>query len=89
MVAPYDVTQAELTGILADEPSYRVAQVWKGLHVLARRPAEMTDIPLPIRDRLEAALVPSLRPLTRSVSDDGETVKWLQELGDGARVETV
>jgi 23S rRNA (adenine2503-C2)-methyltransferase len=89
MVAPYDVTQAELTGILADEPSYRVAQVWKGLHTLARRPAEMTDIPLPIRDRLESALVPSLRPVTRSVSDDGETVKWLWELGDGARVETV
>jgi 23S rRNA (adenine2503-C2)-methyltransferase len=89
MVAPYEITMAELTGILADEPSYRVAQVWKGLHVLARRPAEMTDIPRSIRDRLEAAMPPSLRPLTRSVSDDGQTVKWLWELGDGARVETV
>jgi 23S rRNA (adenine2503-C2)-methyltransferase len=89
VVAPYEITRAELTGILADEPGYRVAQVWKGLHTLARRPGEMTDLPLSIRDRLEAALVPSLRPLTRSVSDDGETVKWLWQLGDGARVETV
>jgi 23S rRNA (adenine2503-C2)-methyltransferase len=89
VVAPYDVTRAELTGILADQPAYRVDQAWKGLHVLARRPKEMTDLPLAIRDRLEAALPASLRPVTRSVSGDGQTVKWLWDLGDGARVETV
>jgi 23S rRNA (adenine2503-C2)-methyltransferase len=89
VVAPYDLTKEELGGILADEPAYRVAQVWRGLHTLALRPSEMTDLPLPIRERLEAALVPSLRPVTRSVSDRGETVKWLFELGDGARIETV
>ncbi|MBO0693420.1 MAG: 23S rRNA (adenine(2503)-C(2))-methyltransferase RlmN [Acidimicrobiaceae bacterium] len=89
MVAPYDLTREELGGILADQPSYRAGQVWRGLHTLALRPAEMTDLPLPIRDRLEAALVPALRPVTRSVSDRGETVKWLFELGDGAQIETV
>ena len=34
-------------------------------------------------------LVPALQEVTRSVASDGQTTKWLWELADGSRVETV
>lgn len=89
LTSPYDLDRAQLTELLGSEPSYRVEQVWQGLHRQARRPAEMTDLPKDLRDRLERALPPALRVVTQSEADRGETVKWLWELGDGARVETV
>ena len=42
-----------------------------------------------MRERLEGALVPALQEVTRSVSADGQTTKWLWELEDRRRVETV
>ncbi len=74
---------------MADQPAYRVGQVWRGLHVNARRPAEMTELPPLLRKRLDSSLPPALQPISESVSDKGETVKWLFALQDGARVETV
>ncbi|MCU4183636.1 23S rRNA (adenine(2503)-C(2))-methyltransferase RlmN [Acidiferrimicrobium sp. IK] len=74
---------------MADQPSYRVEQVWRSLHVNVRRPAEMTELPAALRERLDSALPPALTPVAESVSDGGETVKWLFALHDGARVETV
>jgi 23S rRNA (adenine2503-C2)-methyltransferase len=49
----------------------------------------MTNLPLAVRERLEAVLPAALRLVVESVSDGGETVKWLWSLPDGARVETV
>src|SRR5690606_41556653 len=49
----------------------------------------MTDLPAPLRDELARALPPALEPVTASTSEGGETVKWLWQLHDGARVETV
>jgi 23S rRNA (adenine2503-C2)-methyltransferase len=89
MPAPYDVTREELAELLAGEPAYRVRQVWDGLHVRARRPEELTELPATLRSALEGALPPALRELTRQSADDGETTKWLWALGDGAQVETV
>ena len=86
---PYDLGPEELAALLADEPPYRVRQVWDGLHRRARRPSEMTDLPASLRRRLEEALVPALTEGSRQVADGGATVKWLFTLGDGARVETV
>ena len=51
----------------------------------------MTDLPPALRARLAAAR-PSPRRCawpTDSVADDGETVKWLWRLDDGASIETV
>ena len=89
MPGPYELSRDDLERLLGDEPSYRVAQVWRGLHAEGRRPSEMTNLPAPLRSRLEDALPPALSPLTESRSDGGRTVKWLWQLEGGAQVETV
>ena len=89
MAGAYEITRDGLAELLADQPRYRAAQAWRGLHQGLRRPTEMTDLPPELRERLEVALPPALRVRARSESDGGATVKWLWELHDGARVETV
>jgi 23S rRNA (adenine2503-C2)-methyltransferase len=88
---PYDLTQEQLAGILVGEPPYRVRQVWDGLYRRALPIAEMTDLPVAVRDRLAAGpgLRPALTIATRQVAEGGQTVKWAWQLGDGAIVETV
>jgi 23S rRNA (adenine2503-C2)-methyltransferase len=89
MPGPYDLDRAGLASLLQEQPAYRVDQVWRGLHEQARRPAEMTNLPRALRDRLEAALVPALRMVTESATEGRRTVKWLWALADGAQIETV
>ena len=87
----YDLSRAELTELLAAEPRYRVDQIWDGLHRLGRHPAELTTLPKELRARLatEPALTPALTQALESVSDGGDTVKWLWSLHDGRQVESV
>jgi 23S rRNA (adenine2503-C2)-methyltransferase len=85
----YDVERHELTAMLAGQPAYRVDQVWDGLYRLGRTPAELTNVPLALRSELATLLPDALTPIAESVSDGGDTVKWLWVLGDGARIETV
>ena len=75
--------------MLGPEPAYRARQVWDGLYRGARLPGEMTDLPSPLRRRLDAALVPGLTEIDRRVADGGDTTKVLWALDDGAQVETV
>jgi 23S rRNA (adenine2503-C2)-methyltransferase len=89
MRAAFDTSKDDLADLLSDEPRYRTEQVWRGLWERGVRPAEMTDLPKPLRERLEAALVPALHEVSRSVSSDGQTTKWLWALADERRVETV
>ena len=89
MRAAFSTSKEDLADLLSDEPRYRTEQVWRGLWERGARPAEMTDLPRPLRERLEAALVPSLREVSRSASSDGQTTKWLWALADERRVETV
>ncbi|HET6811112.1 MAG TPA: 23S rRNA (adenine(2503)-C(2))-methyltransferase RlmN [Acidimicrobiales bacterium] len=90
-MARYDLTRAELADLLAGQPRYRVDQVWEGLYRHLRAPGELTTLPRALREQLAAAeqLAPALREVACSVSDRGATRKWLWELADGARVETV
>lgn len=74
---------------LADEPRYRLDQLWDGLYGRAAELSELTNVPLRLRERLAEQHPSSLRHVTRSVADGGDTVKWLWELPGGARVETV
>ena len=83
------MSRQELAALLAEEPRYRTDQVWRGLWEKGVRPAAMTDLPVRLRDRLEKSIVPALREVARSIAADGQTTKWLWELADGRRVETV
>jgi 23S rRNA (adenine2503-C2)-methyltransferase len=85
----FDVSRDELANLLPDQPRYRTEQVWRGLWEKGLRPGDMTDLPKDLRERLEGALVPALHEVTRSVSSDGQTTKWLWDLVDGRRIETV
>lgn len=85
----YDWTRAELAELLGDQPRYRVDQVWAGLYTQGGEPAEWTSLSKTLRARLSDELSPSLSLAAESVSDDGDTVKWLWTLHDGRQIETV
>jgi 23S rRNA (adenine2503-C2)-methyltransferase len=89
MAGTYDADREQLAALLADQPSYRVEQVWHGLYQKGLRPAEMTDLPRDLRTRLEAALPTGLQLTAESRSQGSKTVKWLWRLRDGTRIETV
>ena len=90
-MARYDVDRAALAALLADEPRFRVDQVWHGLYQELADPGTLTVLPSSLRQRLAQAqeLVPALDLVTRREADRGSTVKWLWRLHDGARIETV
>jgi 23S rRNA (adenine2503-C2)-methyltransferase len=85
----YDATREDLAALLADEPAFRVRQVWDGLHTRVVAPADMTELPAALRAKVDEALPPALAAARESTSHDGQTVKWLWRLHDGALVETV
>jgi 23S rRNA (adenine2503-C2)-methyltransferase len=85
----YGVDRDELAGLLTGEPRYRVDQVWQGLYERLARPDEMTNLPRALRERLADELPEALVAVTESVSDQGDTVKFLWGLAGDARVETV
>jgi 23S rRNA (adenine2503-C2)-methyltransferase len=93
MIGLYTPNQAELAEILSKLqpglPRYRIDQVWEGLYRLLLRPAELSNVPTALRARIADELPESLSLVTESISDAGDTVKFLFELADGNRIETV
>ncbi|MCP5028300.1 MAG: 23S rRNA (adenine(2503)-C(2))-methyltransferase RlmN [Actinomycetia bacterium] len=89
MTSRYDVDRDLLSDLLDGEPGYRVDQVWDGIYQRGAEPAELTNLPKSLRSALTELLPPALELVNESVSDGGRTIKWLWELGDGARIETV
>lgn len=85
----YTPDRDELAALLDGEPRYRLDQVWSGLYTQLAAPADITNVPKALRERLATALPTALRQVVRRVSDDGDTVKYLWELDDGSRIETV
>ena len=85
----YDLTRDELASLLDGEPSYRTDQVWQALHQRGTDLADVSNVPKALRTRLAGLLPLGLTPELRTVSDDGETVKWLWRLHDGQHIETV
>ena len=85
----YGVSRDQLGVALEGEPRYRADQVWSGLYEHLASPAELTNLPKGLRQRLADELPLALDPVLESTSDGGETVKWLWALHDGTRVETV
>ena len=89
MPSLYDLDRGALAGLLADQPAYRVDQIWQGLYEKATPVDELSNVPKAVRTRLSEEAPDALQVVTESVSHDGDTVKWLWELDGGARVETV
>jgi 23S rRNA (adenine2503-C2)-methyltransferase len=85
----YTPDRDELAALLDGEPRYRLDQVWSGLYTQLAAPVDITNVPKALRERLASALPTSLRQVVRRVSDGGDTVKYLWELDDGSRIETV
>ncbi len=85
----YDWTRDELADLLSSEPRYRVDQVWQGLYEHGTEPDAWSNVPKAVRAAVIDHLPPALEIAAESVSDDGETVKWLWTLADGHQVETV
>ena len=85
----FDADRDALTQILDGEPRYRLDQLWKGLYVDFAEPSDITSLPAGLRARLAETLPSALEMVTESATADGETVKWLWKLADGASVETV
>jgi 23S rRNA (adenine2503-C2)-methyltransferase len=90
-VSRYDLSRDELTEVLGAEPAYRTAQLYGGLYERLATPAELTELPQGLRQRLEhdERLQPALSVLDRREADGGKTTKWLFELKDHKVIETV
>jgi len=85
----YDLDRDQLAELLAGEPRYRIDQLWDGLYRQGRDLGGLSNVPKALRARLDDELPTALEPVAESVSDDGETVKWLWRLPDDRSVETV
>jgi 23S rRNA (adenine2503-C2)-methyltransferase len=89
----YEFTLAELSEWIVErgEPSFRAKQVYRWLyHHLATSYAEMTSLPVTLRERLASELpLHALEALREVRTDDGETVKVLFQTPDGQTLETV
>ncbi len=85
----YDVDRDQLAEQLAGEPRYRLDQVWNGLYSQLATVDELTALPKALRARLDDELPLALHQEIRRMSDGGDTVKYLWQLDDGNRIETV
>ncbi len=85
----YDLDRDDWTEAMSGEPKFRVDQLWDGIYRRQLPLLELTTLSKALRDRLDSEFRPALTEVTESVSDGGETVKFLWELDGGARVETV
>ena len=85
----FDADRAALASLLEGEPNYRLDQLWKGLYVDLAEPGEISTLPGALRSRIAETLPLALDPVTESITSNGDTVKWLWRLDDGASVETV
>ena len=90
MTTLYDPTRDELALLLGSEPRYRLDQLWTGLYGQFLRPADISTLPAPLRGVISEQLPESLIEVQRSVSDNGDTVKFLWHLLEGLHpIETV
>lgn len=89
MASLYDACRDDISSLLGGEPGYRIEQIWQGLYRRRVDPAAMTDLPLGVREALSRTFPPALQQLSEQRSASGDTVKWLWELRDGVRIETV
>src|SRR6187551_393605 len=71
------------------EPGYRATQVWEWVARGAASYEEMTNLPAPLRERLERQVPLSTLSLRAEAKSDDGTVKALFHTGDGRAIEAV
>jgi 23S rRNA (adenine2503-C2)-methyltransferase len=84
-----DFALLESTLAAAGEPAFRVRQVWRWAAAGAASYREMTDLPAPLRARLDEAVPFSTLSLTHEAHASDGTVKALFHTHDGRPVEAV
>ncbi|MCJ7513184.1 MAG: 23S rRNA (adenine(2503)-C(2))-methyltransferase RlmN [Anaerolineales bacterium] len=86
---PLEALQAWVSA--AGEPPYRALQIWQHLYrSLATDPLQLSDMPRPLRLRLQQEFdFSGLEPTAALSSADGKTEKTLYRLRDGQAVEAV
>jgi 23S rRNA (adenine2503-C2)-methyltransferase len=93
MASRYDLTEEDVAAFVTAEGDapYRARQVWEGLYAHGLGPSELTTLPRPLQARLAdtPAFGPALRAAHQSVTEGGDTVKWLWDLVDRRQIETV
>ncbi|MFQ5522957.1 MAG: 23S rRNA (adenine(2503)-C(2))-methyltransferase RlmN [Acidimicrobiia bacterium] len=86
---PYLRAPEDLGEVVGEGPSYRVDQLRRWLYSTPVLNAQdMTNLPLPLRERLAESLWPFTVEVEQS-ADFGTTRKWLFRAGDGAAIEAV
>ncbi len=88
-ISPWTPDRAWYRELLADQPSYRLDQLWQGLYRRDTAPEDQTDLPKALRADLAHRVTPALTPVLERLADGERTVKWLWSLPDGEQVETV
>ncbi len=87
------LTSIELELFMSDnnEKKYRGRQLYQWLYKLKENDTnKMTDIPLDLRERIiDIAVVNTFSLIKKLVSKDNNTIKYLFELYDGSRIESV
>ena len=66
MTTLYTPTRDELATLLEGEPRYRLDQVWQGLYTQLAEPAEISNVPKALRERLGALARPTRRDRGRA-----------------------
>jgi 23S rRNA (adenine2503-C2)-methyltransferase len=94
MASRYDHSRDAIAAVLADHGEtrpYRAGQLWDALYAHGADPADVTTLPKELRRRLadDDRLAPALAVAHESVTEGGDTVKWLWSLADGRQIETV
>ena len=86
------MNEAELEALLKElgQPKFRASQLFKWLQSGAESFESMTNLPLNLRETLESSCyIATVKPVKRLESKIDGTVKYLYELYDGERIESV
>jgi len=89
VISRYGATRDDVARLLDGQPRFRVDQVWRGLYDELRSPEDLTALPKDLRAEVSNALPLALTLIAEIASDNGDTIKFLWELHDGSRIETV
>ena len=95
MLIKKDIRSLNLSELKADfeemgEKSFRAAQVYKWVAAGCENFDDMSNISKPLREKLdEKYFIPTVKIVKKLVSQLDETVKYLYELHDGERIESV